>query len=114
MKNTLTNFKYEFVPSTLEGHHEVCVSFKYKEKAVKCFIFIADKENASNSYYLEEAKRRVKRDSENGKLVSYAKGYGKKNNKSGVLVFLIVLFAIAALTFACLFTYTYLKSNGII
>lgn len=117
MKANFTNFKYETLASSLEGHHEVCVTFKYQDKAVKRFIFVKDKEGANANYYISEAKKRIESDISNGKLAKYAKRYGPRhistaNHANRFLLTFGIIMSAAALTFAGLFTYKYFTDPG--
>lgn len=75
MKEThVGGYKVSLVRSTNKNYEEVLVTYPYKNKTKKRFLFIRKKDGATSEYYLTEAKKIIK----NGDLNKYTRKPFKK------------------------------------
>ena len=112
MSPCFTNFEYSLTHSTLEDYHEVLVTFLYNNKTIKHTVFVKNKKDADNQYYLDEAKKIIEEEDKNKKLLAYVRGYAKKKYNKG-LIALITFLSASAISLAGLFTWKYLASGGL-
>ena len=104
---TLTDVKYQIIPSRHKQFVEVAVTFKLDNVYHPYFIFILKQNKWTDQQYIAEAKKRFAIDYESGKVLLASKG----NKKNGWLIATTAFFGIATLALAGLFTWKYLTEN---
>ena len=106
MKQRFTNFSYTLLDSTSTYFKEVIVTFDFEGKTYHGFLFIR---KGINVNYINEAKKIIKKEIENGTLLKNTKKQKKKGKP--LLVFFTSALALTSVVFASLFAYQYLIPN---
>lgn len=101
-----SEFKYQLDYTPAKKFQCVTVSFNHESRRYKRYLFIPKQNNVN---CIEEAKKIMEREKENGELEKYIKKYNKKNYKKLLVILTIVFAAIAVASIGLLIYHFFFK-----
>ena len=107
-KHTITNVSYRLRNDSVENRQCVEVTFLFDGKNTKRVIYFSSKEGTN---YINEAKKIIENEIDNGKLVRYAKKFHKKGFGVSKLAVVTIATIVGAIAIGGFFAWKYLNTD---